>query len=126
MVRATSNKLQYEENPKLAYEKIAIIILFVDFERPGLSTKIIKLFRSVHIKETIDTIETISKVGNDKTRSALVEFNENFMQAETLFGGKTTSNHIIDSAFDEKENEPFLTLIAKSLLDLLNMSKPIS
>ena len=88
----------------------------MDFERPGLSTKIIKLFRSVHIKDTIDTIETISKVGNDKTRSALVEFNENFMQAETLFGGKTTSNHIINAAFDEKEKRTIFNIDSERAL----------
>ena len=101
---------QFEENPKLAYEKIAVVILFVDFEYPGLSSKMIKLFRSGHIKDTIDTIENISKVGIDKTRANLVEFHENFMSPENLFGGKTTSSHIIDTAFTEKEKRSIFNI----------------
>ena len=118
------SSLQYEENPKLAYEKIAIIILFVDFERPGLSSKIIKLFRSKHIKETIDTIETISKVGTDKTRASIIEFNENFMKAETLFGGKTTSNHIIESAFNEKEKRTIFNIDSEEPFGFVDHVKP--
>ncbi len=101
---------QFEENSKEAYEKLAVVILFVDFERPGLSTKIIKLLNSEHVKDTIHSIENISKVGTDKTRNNLIEFNENFMNNEALFGGKTTSNHIIDSAFNEKEKRSLFNI----------------
>jgi flagellar motor switch protein FliG len=94
---------QYKDKPQAAYEKIVILILFVDFERPGLSTEIIKLFHSEHIKDTITSIETISKVETDKAKSNIIEFHENFMSSKTLVGGKTASNYIIDSAFSEKE-----------------------
>ena len=101
---------QYQENKKPTYEKIATIILFVDFEHPGLSSKIIKLIRSNHVKDTIDTIETISKINIEKTRTNILDFYENFMSPETLFGGKTTSDHIINGAFNEKEKRAIFNI----------------
>jgi flagellar motor switch protein FliG len=118
------NSQAFEENPKEAYEKLAVVILFVDFECPGLSTKIIKSLHSEHVKDTIHSIENISKVGTDKTRNNLIEFNENFMTNETLFGGKTTSNHIIDSAFDEKEKRRLFNIDSEAPFGFIDHVKP--
>ncbi|MEK9728244.1 MAG: FliG C-terminal domain-containing protein [Candidatus Margulisiibacteriota bacterium] len=92
----------------------------MDFEHPGLSTKIIKLFRSNHIKDTIDTIENISKVNIDKTRGCLIEFHENFMSSENLFGGKTTSSHIIETAFTEKEKRTIFNIDTEEPFGFIN------
>ena len=115
---------QYQEDKKPTYEKIAIIILFVDFEHPGLSSKIIKLIRSNHIKDTIDTIENISKINTEKTRTNIVEFYENFMSPETLFGGKTTSDHIINGAFNEKEKRAIFDIDSAEPFGFLEHVKP--
>jgi flagellar motor switch protein FliG len=96
-----SNEM-YSDN-KSAFEKICIVILFVDFERPGLSTRIIKLLPSHMVKDTLQTIEAIPKIGFEKTRMNLIEFGETCMSPYNLFGGKTVSNHIIDRTFSEKE-----------------------
>ena len=117
---------QYEEKMEETYEKIAIVTLFVDFEKPGLSTAVIKLFAQEHVRDTINAIEEISKIDHTKTRVNLLEFHENFMQPETLVGGKTTSNYIIDSAFDEKEKRSIFNIDEEepfSFVELVNENK---
>ena len=101
---------QFKDKPETAYEKIAVIILFVDFERPGLCTEIIKLVNSEHLKDTITGIENISKIESEKVRTNIVEFHTNFMSSEALFGGKTTSNYIIDNIFSEKEKQTIFNI----------------
>ncbi|MBL6723253.1 MAG: S-layer homology domain-containing protein [Candidatus Margulisbacteria bacterium] len=101
---------QVQEKPEIAYEKIALVILFVDFERPGLSTEIIKRVKSDYIKDTILGIENISKIETEKVKTNILEFHSSFMSPETIFGGKTTSNYIIDNVFSEKEKQQIFNI----------------
>jgi flagellar motor switch protein FliG len=96
-------KPQFEDTPDGVYEKVAIILLFVDFEQPGLSGKIIKQFGQKYTKHIMVGIESIRKIDTTKTRMTLIEFFNDCMSSDTLFGGTTTSKHIINQSFNPKE-----------------------
>jgi flagellar motor switch protein FliG len=105
---------QYENDPKAAYEKIGIIILFLDAEIPDMSSEIIKSINKKHIKNTLYAIENISKVNSVKTRACIIEFATNFMAKGALYGGKTTKEHIIDASFNDTEKRTMFNLIEKT------------
>jgi flagellar motor switch protein FliG len=105
---------QYENDQKAAYEKIGILILFLDEELQGISSEIIKNMNKKHIKNTLHAIENISKVNSVQTRACTLEFANNFMTKGALYGGKTTKEHIIDTSFNDTEKRTMFNLIEKT------------
>jgi flagellar motor switch protein FliG len=113
-VELLQNSPQYENDPKAAYEKIGILILFLDAELPGITGEIIKGINKKHVKETLHAIENISKVNTVKTRACIIEFSENLMTQGNLYGGKTATEHIIDTSFSETEKQNIFNVVEKT------------
>ena len=110
----------YKDKPNEPYEKTSSLILVVDFEKPGLATKIIKHLNNYHIKNTLESIESLSKITSETVQTTLREFYNNFMTPDIIFGGKTTSNDIIKKSFGEKEKQLLLNLDSKDKFEFIS------
>ena len=76
-------------------EKVATILLFLESELPGITSKIIPKMNAKVVNDVLKMISSIGTLPKEQFQSTVEEFHSNFINNDLLFGGRIASEKLI-------------------------------